>query len=668
MPTYIEEIARWVESVSFKDLPSRVLDRARYQMLNIIAAAHAGAISPSARKVMEAVRKWDSGGLFPVVTGGKKFSLHGSLFVNTALSMAHDYDDYLFLGHTGHSAVFTGLLVGMAEKRSMQDVITAQVIGNEIGGRLGAACLIGPQNGQMWTFIHVAEAAAVAAKLMGLDARGIAHAIAIGFYQPPFAMSPGFMGPDTKLLSAAQGSLAGLMAAQLAREGFTGPLDILENPRGFLAQFSYAPMGFMLSGWGKSWVTESIAYKIVPGCAYIDTTVDAMMIILDEFRRKNGREMTSEDVREVTVLANLLTIGMNHMSEENVGRGVLNPIAINFSIPANIAILILTGDLKVEYLDPDWLELHREDILALCRRIKLEHDWEMSIGVNKAMGKVLDLSRVVDSIGMTNLLRARRRAAAHFGTGVTLGIKDFLEMRSQAGLEGKDYLSQIASGALKRVFGSKKSATRSGPPDLGESDFSKFTMPFAAKVTIRTSNWKEYSARQDIPCGGPGQPWEDTVKKVENKFRREAGRNLSAKQVQWTIDNIAKIEDGISPDRLMEHLIASGEPKPHPTGETPSESEKKQVKARKPEIEKEPLREPKSIELDLPPVIIEPLKPRAKKSSPPAPEPKRPVEVPLPKPTQDKLRAPNVTLRPAGRRDKPPRPSKGAKRKRLNRP
>ena len=116
MPTYIEEIARWVEAVSFNDIPLRVVDRARYQILNIIAAAHAGAISPSARKLISAARKWDSGGLFPAVTGGKKMSLHGALFVNTALSMAHDYDDYLFLGHTGHSGVFAGLLVGMAEK------------------------------------------------------------------------------------------------------------------------------------------------------------------------------------------------------------------------------------------------------------------------------------------------------------------------------------------------------------------------------------------------------------------------------------------------------------------------------------------------------------------------------------------------------------------------
>lgn len=745
MSTRIEEMAKWAHSLGFEKIPARVIERAKYQLINTVAAAHAGAISPAAHKLITAASKWDAGGGFPITATGKKLSLHGALFVNAALSMAHDYDDYLFLGHTGHSAVFASLLVGLSENRSMKEILAAQVLGNEIGGRLGAACLIGPHNGQMWTHIHVAETAAIAAKLMGLDAKGIAHAVAIGFYQPPFALAPGFMGPDTKLLSAAQTSLAGLMAAELAREGFTGPLDVIENPRGFLAQFSYAPLEFMLSGWGKSWVTDSLAYKIVPGCAYIDTCVDAVKMVLEKYKSKMGRDMAPTDVREVEVRASLLTIGMNHLSEEYVGRGDLNPIAINFSIPANVAILILTGDLRVENLDPDWLELHREDIMAFCRRVNLVHDWEMSLGVTEAMNRVLDLSRVVDSVGLAKLMKARRKAAAHFGIGVSLGIRDFIEMRKKAGAKGREYFERMASGAWKRVIGVKGASKAGSAIDLGDCDFSKFTMPFAAEVVVRTTDWKEYSAKQNIPYGGPGQPWEDTVERVRGKFRREAGRNISSTQIDWVVNNLSELENISSIRRLIDNLVPLKEkilepvfqpvePEQHiePVA-APKPKEKEPVAAAKPK-EKEPVAAAKPKEKErvaapteeddsiLPPINFEPVvtdqrgrshgdrgsrergygeresregsrsgrdrgesgsserverkerEPRHQARSPektfePYIKEEAVKQAPVvEKNTKAKTKSPNVTPRPAAPRSKSPRPPKGAKRKRLQRP
>ena len=54
------------------------------------------------------------------------------------------------------------------------------------------------------TSIHCAGAAVAAARVRGLDADQTAHAMAIALYQPPFGLWPGFMGPDTKLLTASE--------------------------------------------------------------------------------------------------------------------------------------------------------------------------------------------------------------------------------------------------------------------------------------------------------------------------------------------------------------------------------------------------------------------------------------------------------------------------------
>lgn len=691
--TRIQEMARWVASLKYSDIPEAVRDRAKRQILSVIAAAHAGGISPAAKKLVAAVKSWDGGGNFPLITNGEGLSLHGALFANASLCMAHDYDDYLFLGHTGHSAVFTSLLVALKEGRSIEEMMAAQVAANEVGGRMGAACLIGPQNGQVWTFIHLVAAAAAASKLMGLDAQQTAHALAIALYQPNFALFPGFMGPDTKLLSASQTSLGGLMAAELAREGFTGPLDVIENRQGFLNQFSYAPLEFMLTGYGKSWVTESIAFKLVPGCAYIDTAVDAMMMALDKFKRQTGRELGPQDVREIEVKASMLTTEMDRLSAAHVGQGELNPIALNFSIAANLAIVVLAGGLRVEHLDPDWLELHREEITALCRRIRLQHDWSMSIGVTEAFRKVLDLGKIVDHVGLGKLIGARRKAARHLGGEVSLGLKDFMEMRKAAGDEGREYVKRMASGFWKGLFTPKRRAglpgqERSGPPDLGESDFSKFTMPFAAEVMLKTTDWKEYSARQDIPWGAPGQPWEDTSRRVKDKFRREAKRNLSDEQIEWIMSHIDTIERVASVKELLENLHPTPESRkyraakarerrdaPPPPREKakpfpPPPSEKAKAPPSPPAIP--------SSDNDLPPIIFEPVtKPPHIPRERPRPQPETREAKPLPAkkaPEREhfqpvaKPKAVGVTMRRAKRGEKQPRPSKGAKRTRSRRP
>ena len=60
----------------------------------------------------------------------------GEVFAGAAASIAHDWDDYLYMGHTGHSAVWTARAFAPddAERR-----FAAQVAGNEVAGRLGAA-------------------------------------------------------------------------------------------------------------------------------------------------------------------------------------------------------------------------------------------------------------------------------------------------------------------------------------------------------------------------------------------------------------------------------------------------------------------------------------------------------------------------------------------------
>jgi 2-methylcitrate dehydratase PrpD len=101
--------------------------------------------------------------------------------------------------------------------------LTAQLVANEIGARLGGACLVGPLNGQMWSFIHAAQTAVMAGLLRDFDEHKLANALAISLYQPPRPVASGFFNAETKLLTVADPALAGLRAAKLADAGVEGP-------------------------------------------------------------------------------------------------------------------------------------------------------------------------------------------------------------------------------------------------------------------------------------------------------------------------------------------------------------------------------------------------------------------------------------------------------------
>src|SRR5437764_2200945 len=162
------------------------------------------------------------------------------------------------MGHTGHSAVWAARAVADVTGAEHDDVLAAQIAANEIEGRLGAALFIGPHNGQFWSSIHCAGAAAAAARVRALEPEQIARAIAIALYQPPFGLWPGFMGPDTKLLTAAEPAGAGARAALLAGDGVRGALDMVEDPRGLLAQLSFAPRPALLRALGLMRKTAAV--------------------------------------------------------------------------------------------------------------------------------------------------------------------------------------------------------------------------------------------------------------------------------------------------------------------------------------------------------------------------------------------------------------------------
>jgi 2-methylcitrate dehydratase PrpD len=493
-----EKLAAWITSVGWDDIPERVKERARWQTASVVAAIHASHHSPAARSVRDAVRSWEKSGRCTSLAGGPRMARDEAVLVDSAYSMALDYDDYLYMGHTGHSAVLASLAIGEASGRSAKDVLVAQVIANEVGGRLGASAVLGPQNGQAWSFIHALEAAAIGAKLYDLDAERTAHALGIALYQPGFTLWPGFMGPGSKVLTAAQPTIAGMQAADFAKHGLTGARRVIEHEKkGFWAAFSYAPLPQMMTGFGAAWVSDTLAFKRYPGCAYVDTALDAMLEILGR------REIGVDDVRSIDVRASLLTVEMDNLSDEHDDGARLSPINVNFSLSLNLAIAIVAGTHEGRVLDPAFLSENERTIRALASLVRVEHDWDATFEVVRAFEGVLGKS------GALAALRPTEYASILAGYRRQMGGKKKTDVRAA------DLFARVPK--LLAAFLEKPSSE--GVRDLSSVDFTRFRMAFPVTVTLTTTSGEQLTARQDVPIGAPGQS--GMLDAVREKFLRE---------------------------------------------------------------------------------------------------------------------------------------------------
>jgi 2-methylcitrate dehydratase PrpD len=468
MVTLCEEIGGWAAALAVEDLPPSVVERARLQAGSIAAGRAAGADAAA------------------VVDAAAPDGPVGEVYRSAAASIAHDWDDYLFMGHTGHSAVPAAAVFAPDPERAL----VAQVAANEVAGRLGAALFLGPHNGQFWASIHCASAAVATALGLGLGEEHVAHALAIALYQPPYGMWPGFMGPQTKLLTAAEPAAVGVRAALLAAEGMTGALDVIEHPRGVLAQLSFAPQPAMLGGLGEVWLTDSLAFKRLPGCAYVQSVAEAAC----------AAGVDATDVAAVEIEAGWLTCEM-----EELGKGAeLTPVRVNFSAALTTAITLLAGRLSPTELDPSWLADNEREIHELAARVSVRHDPALTA---KTLLGTLDAGASPDDVGLRQLLRIRRR----------LGDANMEEANPGPAL----VRAAAADRDLRRAFARtlrERLTPGAGAAGIAALDVGAVRMTFPSRMRIRLRDGSVRVVEGDEP-GSCGRPLEEQRAVVAEKLR-----------------------------------------------------------------------------------------------------------------------------------------------------
>jgi 2-methylcitrate dehydratase PrpD len=368
--TPTSRLAEWIAGATFEDVPRRVADEAKNQVLGIIAAVHAGHFSDPGRCVSRTVREWSGGKEATLIPSGERTSAHYAIAGNAALALALDYDDYLLGARTGASAVLATLALAEKLGSSGQEFLLAQVLANEVGGRLGLATALGPLDELMNSFVHLVGGAVIAAKLLKLDRQQVEHALGLAMMQPNMMLPAGFYGSEAKVISAALAAPVGVQAVEFAANGLRGGHEVLDGQRGFLRAFADTPLPGALKGFGKVWLTESLGYKIYPGCVYVASIIDCILGLTRQ------HHIDARKVHTIYVGAGPLTLAMDARSAPYIRGADSLPTTLNHTVAYNVAVALIDRELSPRQFTRD--RIKDPAVWDLAGRVRLSLDDDLA--------------------------------------------------------------------------------------------------------------------------------------------------------------------------------------------------------------------------------------------------------------------------------------------------
>jgi 2-methylcitrate dehydratase PrpD len=358
-------VADFVAKSRWEDCSGPAVKAARNAIVDCLGVMLAGSTEPASR-ILRTVAAAEGGApLCTVVGTGERTGAVWAALCNGTAAHALDFDDtnFVLLGHPSAPVLAAALAATEVALADGSALIHAFLLGFEVETTLAA--VINPAHydhgwhatGTLGTL----GAAAAAARLLGLDSAQIRTALSVAASQSS-GLKENF-GTMTKPFHAGHAARSGVLAALLAREGWTASEHALEGPQGF---FNVLGAGMRelraLDTLGAPWkiLTSGVAVKPYPSCACTHSIIDGAL----ELRRTHA--IRPEDVAEVTIGVNALVPRILIHSNPRTG------LEAKFSGEFSAAAALSEGRVGIATFSDD--KVHDPAIRALMSRVRLVVD------------------------------------------------------------------------------------------------------------------------------------------------------------------------------------------------------------------------------------------------------------------------------------------------------
>jgi 2-methylcitrate dehydratase PrpD len=230
---------------------------------------------------------------------GRSATVRAAALVNGAAAHAAELDDSFrdAMYHPGAATVAAALAAGQGAGVTGTEFLQSVVAGYEVSTRIGM--VMGRAHYQYWHntgTIGTFGAAAAAATSYRLDEHAFAHALATAATFAAGLQQAFRMDSMSKPLHPGRAAEAGVLAAQLARQGMTGSLDILEGKAGLGQAMSDGPdWSRVAETFGKDFHITRLTVKNHVGCGHAFPAIDGALAL------RQQRDVNPADIAHIHI-------------------------------------------------------------------------------------------------------------------------------------------------------------------------------------------------------------------------------------------------------------------------------------------------------------------------------------------------------------------------------
>jgi 2-methylcitrate dehydratase PrpD len=286
METIAQQLGRTAFQITQDGLSQELRREASRRILDVIGNSIAATNQPATQVVNNIVKSW-AGPADSFAIGASKLPASAAALLNGTLAHAMDFDDTHLPSvlHPSASVVPAALAVGSKLGSKPTDVLDAITFGIEVTCRLGMAGFDRKLGNSVFfergfhatSICGTLGSAVAAAMLMKLTADEITSAIGISASMGAGLLEANRTGGTVKRMHCGWAAHGGVVAAELAKGGLTGPPTVIEGRFGFMQAYcgDQVNLNEITDGLGSSWVLPDLFFKPYPCNHFTHTGIDA---------------------------------------------------------------------------------------------------------------------------------------------------------------------------------------------------------------------------------------------------------------------------------------------------------------------------------------------------------------------------------------------------------
>ncbi len=361
-----EVFARYAARFQQQELPAEVIHHAKRAVIDWYASLFPGLASAPVQQLEDTLSEdLDHGRAF--LARGRSATARAAALINGTAAHAAEVDDSFrdAMYHPGAATIAAALAAGQDVGASGLQFLRGVVLGYEVSTRIGV--VMGRSHYKFWHSTGTVGsfgAAAAAGGLMALDEAAFAHALATAATFAAGLQQAFRMDSMSKPLHAGRAAEAGVLAAQLAKHGVTGSLDVLDGEAGLGRAMSNGPDWSQVgSTLGQDFHITRLTFKNHIGCGHTFAAIDGAL----ELKQRHG--LTAADIENVHVATYRPALDIACYTQPTTANEA------RFSLTYVVATALAHGSVRLAAYEPTRLD--DPSTRSLMERISVAVDPEL---------------------------------------------------------------------------------------------------------------------------------------------------------------------------------------------------------------------------------------------------------------------------------------------------